>query len=62
MKVTAPERVFLVALDDWVEGAIDVPDELGEQLVAQGWEPTKAKTARPKAEPTNPPAAAEQED
>lgn len=55
MKVTAPERVFLVALDQWVEGDIDVPDDLGAQLVAQGWTQPKA----PKATKT---AAAEQED
>lgn len=46
MKVTAPERVFLVALGDWVEGVIDVPDDLGAQLVAQGWKQPAAKAAK----------------
>lgn len=56
MKVTAPERVFLVALGEWVEGDITVPDDVGAQLVAQGWKQPKAAPAAKK------PAAAEQED
>lgn len=46
MKVIAPERVFLVALNDWVDGVCDVPDDVGEQLVAQGWNQPAAKPAK----------------
>lgn len=59
MKVTAPARVYLVALGDWVEGDIDVPDDVGASLLEQGWKPAKSK---PKRVVDAEPATAEQED
>jgi hypothetical protein len=49
MKVTnGPERVWLVALDRWVEPReeVEVPEDVGNSLVDQGWVSARSKAAK----------------
>jgi hypothetical protein len=75
MKVTAPDGVYLPALGRPVEKGevVDVPEEVGQSLIEQGWKPERSKavkratkaasTPEPAApEPEPDPATAEQED
>jgi hypothetical protein len=45
---TGPEPVYLPAVEDWVKPRhmVDVPEDVGQSLVDQGWTSARSKAAK----------------